>query len=74
MALISMEEAIEHLPIITLTADRADKTRSGLSTRVAETNFSEGQPFRMLDESENLLAIGFYDETEKSIRPKVVLV
>ena len=73
-ALVSMEEAIEHLPIITLTADRAEKTRSGLSTRITEPQFTDGQPVRMLDAYENLLAIGFYDETEKSIRPKVVLV
>ena len=73
-ALLSMEEAVEHLPSITLTAERAAKTRSGLSTRLMEITFPEGQPVRMLDECDKLLAIGFYDETEKSIRPKVVLV
>ncbi len=72
--LIRMEEAVEHLSAVTLTSDRAQKTKSGLSTRVAETQFADGQPIRMLDESENLIAVGFYEESEKSIRPKVVLV
>ncbi len=73
-ALISMKEAVEHLPSITLTDDRASKTKTGMSTRLTEITFAAGQPIRMLDESDNLLAIGFYDETESSIRPKVVLV
>ena len=73
-AKIAMAEAVEHLPSIILTAERVEKTRSGLSTRITETQFADGQPVRMLDESGNLLAVGFYDETEKSIRPKVVLV
>ena len=73
-ALIKMEEAVEHLLSVTLDADRVEKTKSGLSTRLAEAQFTDGQPIRMLDESENLIAVGFYEETENSIRPKVVLV
>ena len=73
-ALIRLEEAVEHLASITLTVERAGKTRSGLSTRIAETQFTVGQAIRMLDETKNLIAIGFYEEAEKSIRPKVVLV
>lgn len=73
-ALISMDEAVEHLTSITLDADRVEKTKSGLSTRLAENQLTDGQPIRMLDESENLIAVGFYEESENSIRPKVVLV
>ena len=72
--LISMETAVEHLRSIALNTDRADKTRNGLSTRVFEARFVEGEAVRMLDESGDLLAVGFYDATESSIRPKVVLV
>ena len=57
-----------------LAADRAEKAKGGLSTRIAETEFTNGQPVRMLDDSESLIAIGFYEESEKSVRPKVVLV
>ena len=73
-AMIAMEEAVEHLPSITLAADRAEKAKGGLSTRIAETEFTNGQPVRMLDDSEHLIAVGFYEESEKSVRPKVVLV
>ena len=73
-SLISMEEAVEHLPSITLTDERASKTKSGMSTRLTEITFPVAQPVRMLDKNDNILAIGFYDETESSIRPKVVLV
>ncbi len=73
-ALIPMEEAVAHLSSMTLTADRAEKTKGGLSTRLHETQFTDGQPVQMLEENQNLLAIGFYDESEKSVRPKVVLV
>ena len=73
-ALIDMDVAVEHLPPITLTADRVEKTKSGLSTRIAETKFTDSQPIRLLDENDNLIAVGFFDVTENSIRPKVVLV
>ncbi len=69
-----LSEAIEHLPSVTLAADRAEKTRNGLATHISELKFPEGQPVRMLDKGNNLLAVGFYNEAERSIRPKVVLV
>ena len=72
--LVPMEETVEHLPSLMLTSDRVRKTAGGLSTRVYESRFIDGQPVRMLDESGKLIAVGFYDESENSVRPKVVLV
>ena len=72
-ALIPMPEAVSHLPSLVLPAARVDKTRNGLSSRSPET-LPPNQPVRMLDESNNLIAIGVYDEAEKSVRPKIVLV
>ena len=72
--LLPLELAVEHLASISLNADRAAKTRGGLSTRIQEAQFAEGQPIRMLDESSMLIAIGVYDDAEISVRPKVVLV
>ena len=72
--LIRMEAAVGHLAVLTLTADRVQKTAGGLSTRVYDSQFTDGQPVRMLDESEKLIAVGFYEEAENSVRPKVVLV
>jgi len=73
-ALIPMEEAVSHLTAFTLNADRVSKTKSGMSTRVFDAQFAVGQPIRMIDEDGKLIAIGAYDETENSVRPKVVLV
>lgn len=73
-SLIPMEEAVSHLTAFTLNADRVGKTKSGMSTRVFEAQFAAGQPIRMNDEDGRLIAIGAYDETENSVRPKVVLV
>ena len=72
--LLPLEMAVSHLASISLNEDRAAKTRGGLSTRVHDTEFTEGQRLRMLDESGTLLAIGVYDDAEKSVRPKVVLL
>lgn len=73
-ALLPKEIAVEHLPSIILDASRIEKTKSGLSTRVYEAQFADNEAVSMLDEKQNLLAIGFYDAEEKSIRPKIVLV
>lgn len=73
-ALLPTCVAVEHLSQISLAADRVEKTKSGLSTRILDTELASGQPLRMLDESNNLIAVGFYDESERSVQPKVVLV
>ena len=73
-ALISMNEAISHLPEFVLPKDRVDKTRSGLLTRFPVGNFNDGEQVRMLDTAGNLIAIGFFDEAENFVQPKVVLV
>lgn len=72
--LIRMEDAVDHLAKIELTEDRAAKTRNGLSTRVFEAGFTDGEPIRMLDEGEKLIAIGYFNATENVVQPKVVLV
>ena len=72
--LLPLEMAVSHLVSISLNEDRAAKTRGGLSTRIQDAAFDDGKRLRMLDESGTLLAIGVYDEAEKSVRPKVVLL
>ncbi|MEP6849321.1 MAG: tRNA pseudouridine(55) synthase TruB [Acidobacteriota bacterium] len=73
-AILPMTDAVEHLPVITLTADRATKTKGGLSTRTTDQKFRAGEPIRMQDEAGELIAVGFYDEADNSVRPKIVLV
>lgn len=72
--LLPLEIAVEHLAIVTLSSMRVEKTKSGLSTRVVDLDLTDGEPARMLDERDHLIAIGFYDAAEGSVRPKIVLV
>jgi tRNA pseudouridine55 synthase len=72
--LIPMETAVAHLARFVVAADRADKTRNGLSSRVLDGTFSEGEPLQMVDERDRLIAIGFYNAAENTVQPKVVLV
>ena len=73
-ALVPMEEAVSHIPAITLTDDRIAKTRNGLSTRILDANFAEGDAVQMVDGGGKLLAIGFFNASENTVQPKVVLV
>jgi tRNA pseudouridine55 synthase len=72
--LIPMQEAVSHLARIELNEDRAAKTRNGLSTRVFDVSYTQGEAIQMLDAAKNLIAIGFYDVAENVVQPKVVLV
>lgn len=73
-ALIPMTEAVAHLPKYLLADDRVAKTRNGLSTRVFDAEFADGEAIQMLDAAGEMIAIGFFDAAENIIQPKVVLV
>ncbi len=68
-----IDEAVEHLPEFVLREDRVAKTLNGMSTRDLSGAFTEGQQIRMTSPTGELLAIGFYNDSEKVIQPKVVL-
>jgi len=72
--LMPMELAVEHLQSITLAADRVEKTRNGLSTRIADGDFAHNMPIRMIDETGGLVAVGTFDRTGNAVIPKVVLL
>jgi len=73
-ALIQMEQAVSHLPKFTLSDDRIEKTKNGLSTLAIDAKLNDGEAVQMVDNAGNLIAIGFYNEAENIIQPKVVLV
>ncbi len=68
---ISMSEAVGHLPVLHLNEDRVGKTRNGLSSRITE-EFAPGNDVRMLDPAGHLVAVGEFNEAEKTVQPKVV--
>ncbi|MGC2237074.1 MAG: tRNA pseudouridine(55) synthase TruB [Pyrinomonadaceae bacterium] len=73
-ALISMNEAISHLPKVVLSESDIKKTQSGIKLKFESVEIEENQPVRMIDEKENLIAVGFYNAAEKFVQPKIVLV
>lgn len=72
--LISMNEAVSHLKEIRLSIDEIGKIKNGVRfTRNLSETKNESH-LRLTDERENLLAIGVYNEFEKTVQPKLVLV
>ncbi len=72
--LISMNDAIAHLPKVILTEKEIEKTRNGIKFIYENSEIADNQAIRMTDENENLVAIGFYNSAENYVQPKVVLV
>ena len=73
-ALLPMSEAVSHLSAFALEEDRVARTRNGMSTRIFDSAFLPGQALRMVSRSGDLVAIGFYNEAENTVQPKVVLL
>ena len=72
--LISMNEAVSHLPEIVLDAQAVADTKNGKRQTVENTTLTDNQTVRMTDAAQNLIAVGNYLAAEKSIQPKIVLV
>lgn len=71
--LLPPERAAAHLSAVTLNAERIAKTRNGMSSRYLEREFADGTILKICGEDGELIAIGRYDEREKSVRPTIVL-
>jgi tRNA pseudouridine55 synthase len=72
--LIPMDNAVSHLPEFNLPQDRIEKTKNGLSTRVNNIALKHDDLVRMTEGGGNVIAIGVFDEVEKTVQPKIVLV
>jgi len=71
--LISTNEAVAHLAEVGLSSEEAAKIKNGVKLNRVSDELKDGE-FLRLTEGENLLAIGFYNEAEKTVQPKLVLV
>jgi tRNA pseudouridine55 synthase len=69
-----MTNAVKHLPSIALSGERLTKTKSGLSTRLVDAEFNGGEAIQMLGPNQELVAVGLYNKSEKTVQPKIVLV
>jgi tRNA pseudouridine55 synthase len=72
-ALVSMNEAVSHLAEIDLSESDAAKIKNGVKLKRAAGEFKDNENLR-LTENGDLLAIGFYNEAEKVVQPRIVLV
>ncbi len=71
---ITMNEALSHLPQTVLSEEEIIKTRNGQKLKRENLAAKDGENVRLIDTKENLLAIGIYNESEKTIQPKIVLM
>jgi len=72
--LISMNKAVAHLPKVVLSETEIKQTQNGTKLRFANNEMKDNQAVRMIDKAENLIAVGFYDQREKTVQPRVVLI
>lgn len=72
--LISMNEAVSHLPKAVLNERQIEATKNGMRLPFENAGIEDNQPVRMIDEQENLIAIGFYLKAKNFIQPKLVLI
>ena len=72
--LISMNDALAHLPKVVLNDEEIKNTQNGKKLKFEVAEVENNQPVRMIDEAENLVAVGFYDEEQKSIQPRIVMI
>lgn len=72
--LISMNEAVSHLPEAVLSETDIKKTQNGIKLKFESSEIEDNQAIRMIDERENLIAVGFYKKAENCVQPKIVLV
>ena len=69
--LVSMNEAVSHLPEIKLNDDELVKIRNGVKIP-ARIDTPGVQIVRLTAAGDELIAMGFHDENERVIRPRLV--
>jgi tRNA pseudouridine55 synthase len=71
--LLPLAAALSRLPFVHLSAEDVRRASHGREVKVAEAEWADGENVRMCDMGEQLIAVGQYDATEKSLHPQVVL-
>jgi tRNA pseudouridine55 synthase len=71
--LIPPDEALARFPFVDLGADDMRRVRNGLSVKVSQAVWTDGERVRMRDEHANLIAVADFNATEGSLHPRVVI-
>jgi tRNA U55 pseudouridine synthase TruB len=69
-----MNDALAHLPKVVLNDEEIKNTQNGKKLKFEDVEIEGNQPIRMIDEAENLIAIGFYDRQQKFVQPRIVMI
>ena len=73
--IIPPDAVLSHLPAIELTADEVTQTINGIDLKVegAVLNCEGGAAIRLRSAENQLIAVGIYDDSRKTIHPNVVI-
>src|SRR6266545_4018109 len=67
------DEALARLPAVDLSADDVCRVRNGLSVKISQTTWSDGELVRIRDEQGNLIAVADFNAAEESLHASVVI-
>jgi tRNA pseudouridine55 synthase len=70
--LIAPNDALAHLPFVVLGENEVRKTLNGMAA-MTDLNFGNNQTMRMIDRQNNLVAVGAFDASENSVKPRIVI-
>ena len=65
--------ALSRLPLVHLSSEDVRRANHGREVKVAETEWADGENVTIYDGGEQLIAVGRYDASARSLRPYVVL-
>jgi tRNA pseudouridine55 synthase len=71
--LLPPDSALSRLPAVDLSADDLRRVRNGVSVKVSQADWSDGERVRMRDEQGNLVAVAEFNAAESSLHPSVVI-
>lgn len=71
--LIPPDQTLSRLPYVDLSADDLARVRNGMSVRVSETSWSEGERVRIRDAHGSLIAVGRFDQAAGLLHANVVI-
>ena len=71
--LLPLNAALSRLPFVHLTPEDVRRANHGREVKVAEAEWADGENVKMCDMDGQLIAVGQYDATAKSLHPRVVL-
>jgi len=71
--LLPVSAALSRLPFVHLSGEDVRRANHGREVRVAESGWADGERVTMYDADEQVIAVGQYDSSARSLHPRVVL-